>query len=68
MAFVKNNQIEIGSVVKLEKTVDFIYGKSQYGDIVKIIDIGERGYSFIDQDGNVAIEAGFDGFIKHPVI
>jgi len=53
----------IGKTVKLMEYKKSMCITFEPGDIVKITEMGPRGYTFEDNDGNKIIEAGFTGFI-----
>lgn len=66
MPYQKNNlRKNIGQKVILTENKTSISGKFNSGDLVTISDMDpDRGYTFMDEEGNKVIEAGFTGFIK----
>lgn len=58
MAYIKNNTHEIGNWVFTTRVHESMVGKFTKGSRVKIIDIGERGYSIEDEEGNRVVEIG----------
>jgi hypothetical protein len=61
--YVKNYDNLIGKKVILTEKKESMKGYFEIGSIVTIVDIDPmRGYSFVDDDGNKIIEAGFTGF------
>lgn len=59
MAFIKNNTHEIGDWVVTTRVHESMVGKFTKGSRVKIMDIGERGYSIEDENGNRVVEIGW---------
>ena len=59
MAYIKNNTHEIGNWVVTTIVHDSMTGKFTKGSRVKITDIGERGYSIEDENGNRVVEIGW---------
>lgn len=59
MAYIKNKTDEIGDWVVTTRVHESMVGKFTKGSKVKIIDIGERGYSIEDEEGNRMVEIGW---------
>ncbi len=59
MAFVKHNSIKIGDTVKTTVKHESDAGYFEIGTLVKVIDISERGYDIVDEEGNRMIEIGW---------
>ena len=59
MAFVKNNSIKIGDVVKTTVKHTNFAGYFEEGTIVKVINITNRGYDIEDEEGNKILEIGW---------
>ena len=59
MTYIKNNTNEIGNWVVTTRVHDSMVGKFTKGSRVKITDIGERGYSIEDENGNRVVEIGW---------
>lgn len=59
MAYIKNNTYEIGDWVLTTRVHESMAGKFTKGSLVKITDIGERGYSIEDEEGNRVLEIGW---------
>ena len=60
MAYIKNNTHEIGDWVVTTRVHESMSGKFTMGSKVKITDIGERGYSIEDENGNRVVEIGWE--------
>ena len=60
MAYIKNNTHEIGNWVYTTRVHESMVGKFTKGSRVKITDIGERGYTIEDEDGNRICEIGWE--------
>ena len=58
MVYIKNNTYEIGDWVLTTRVHESMTGKFTKGSRVKITDIGERGYSIEDEEGNRVVEIG----------
>ena len=59
MAYIQNNNYEIGNWVFTTRVHESMTGKFIKGSRVKITDIGERGYSIEDEEGNRVVEIGW---------
>lgn len=60
MAYISSNKnFEIGDWVVTTKVHESMSGKFTKGSRVKITDIGERGYSIEDEEGNRVVEIGW---------
>ena len=59
MAYIKKNSTKIGDWVTTTRVHESMTGKFTKGSIVKITDIGERGYSIEDEEGNRVVEIGW---------
>lgn len=60
MAYIKNNTYKIGDWVPTTRVHESMAGKFTKGSLVKIADIGERGYSIEDENGNRVVEIGWE--------
>jgi len=66
MTFVKTSpKIKVGDTVSLTKKIESLSGYFPEGSILKVIDIGTRGYSFEDEDGNQVVECGWGCCVLH---
>ena len=59
MAYIKNNTYELGNWVVTTRVHESMAGKFTKGSRVKITDIGKRGYSIEDENGNRVVEIGW---------
>ena len=59
MAFIKYNSPKIGDTVITTVKHENFAGYFEKGTMVKVIDIGERGYNIEDEDGNKMTEIGW---------
>ena len=59
MAYIKKNGTKIGDWAITTRVHESMTGKFTKGSIVKITDIGERGYSIEDEEGNRVVEIGW---------
>jgi hypothetical protein len=62
MAFVKPYKPNIGDKVVLTKSITALSGTMVAGAIVTIVDIDERGYDIVDEDGNQLVNCGWTSF------
>lgn len=60
MGYINNNTYEIGDWVLTTRVHESMAGKFTRGSLVKITDIGERGYSIEDEEGNRVVEIGWE--------
>jgi hypothetical protein len=58
MTFIRKPVFQIGTIVRLNRAVDTPSGKFTAGHILYAYENTSRGWSFIDQDGNVLTETG----------
>lgn len=60
MAFIKNNSLKIGDLVKTKRVHSCLNGTMARESLVKIIGIDSmRGYSIEDEEGNRVSEIGW---------
>jgi len=59
MAFIKNKTPKIGDWVITTREFSNCAGTMEIDTRVKIIDIGERGYDIVDEEGNRVLEIGW---------
>lgn len=51
-------KIKIGEEVELLRNFQSFYGSFNKGDVVLVVKKDDRGYGFIDKNGNIALEHG----------
>ena len=64
MAFKAYEKLEIGDQVMTERVFESLTGYFEKGSIVVIKEIGPRGYTIEDHDGNRISECGWTGLKK----
>ena len=68
MPFIPNNKaIKVGDKVILTEDRETCAGVFTTGTFMTCTAIGERGYSFVDTDGNCLVEAGWSGFARSQI-
>ena len=65
MAYIKNNNIEVGDWVTTNRKVDSFAGYFESGTKVKVIGVSVRGYDLEDEYGHRVIETGWDSVCKY---
>lgn len=58
--FIPENTIKIGDKCITTKELENFAGKFTVGTVVKVTDIGDRGYNLVDDFGNEIIECGWN--------
>lgn len=57
--FIKNESYGVGDSTVLSRDLSTMRGTMLAGTRVTIINIGDRGYEVVDDEGNVVSEAGW---------
>lgn len=67
MAFVRNT-LQVGDVAVTTRVVETFGGYFEPGTQVTITEISERGYGFTDENGNRAVETGWNSVRRYKTI
>lgn len=62
MGFIPREEVQVGSTVRLNDDVKTLAGTFTKGTVVTVTAIDDygRGYTILDEEGNRAVEIGFD--------
>jgi len=64
MAFIPKDNAKVGDRVRLIRNIKLYQGIFEAGTIVTLTELNERGWGFVDDEGNGCCEAGYSFFEK----